>query len=108
MTWSRNGSCNEIDAKGLAGGAPKYPDKAPLAFAQETVKRYLPRGATCWRGNVRSEWWGHFEPFKREVNKVEDFATERGAILATLKVMWMQYNFVQARNPTECPTEGIF
>ena len=93
---------------GGGGGFAKVYGPAPLHFIQKEVKLFLPPGATCWRGNTRSEWWGHFAPNPRVIKAVRDYESEDQAIRAMLQAMWMQYNEHEGRPLTECLVASLF
>ena len=81
----------------------------PLVWEQKTVKVHTPPGASIWRGNTRGEWWGHFPPYKRVVEKlVEHGCDEKECIKAVLRALWTQYNEKFARPANACPVVGLF
>jgi hypothetical protein len=82
---------------GAAHGGKKYPAVMPLTFEQKDVKLFLPPVASCWRGNKRQEWWGHFKPNPRVVKNVRDYEDEDQTIKAMLQAMWMHYNEKEGR-----------
>ena len=86
----------------------KYPDNFPLEIPQATVKMYIPPTSSVWRGNVRSEWWGHMPPYRRVHKACKDFDSERDTIKELLKVLWVQFNEKYGRDKFTCPVKGIF
>ena len=55
----------------------KYPGQLPLEIPQVSVKRYIPPESSVWRGNVRSEWWGHMPPYRRVCKKCKKMLTQQ-------------------------------
>ena len=87
----------------------KYPDRIPLEFAQATVKRYIPVGTSCWRGNVRNEWWGHCPPYDRIHRRLVDFGgDERLAIISLREELRREHLEKHSLPKNKCPISGIF
>ena len=96
--------------KGAGGKGKAHKQVAlPLVFDQAKVKDYLPDGATCWRGNVRGEWWGHQPPFSRVVKKLDDYdGGERDAIIAMLQRIWKQHCWIHNTTIDTCWIKNLF
>ena len=93
---------------GVPGGAPKPPSSFPLVIVQAEVKSYVPPGTSVWRGNTRSEWWGHCKPNSRVFARVSEFDCERSAIKHLLQELWGQHNFKTGKPSRHCPIRGSF
>ena len=93
-------------------GGPK-PKEFPklsklLKLEQKEVKRFLPPGASVWRGNVRVEWWVHVKPLPRFCEKLEEHPDEKTCVRAVLPKAWNKFNFLNGKAPDRSPVEGIF
>ena len=86
----------------------KYPKKAPMKFEQVFVKDFLPPSVSCWRGNVRNEWWCHCQPYPRHAEPLERHGgDEQACIVAMLQEAWRQWLQKAALPLSECPIEGL-
>ena len=96
-------------AKALKDSLKGYVDALPLAIGHANVKKLIPPGASCWRGNLRGEWWGHFKPYTSFHEKITDHETEHAAAKAMVKKLWLQWaerEGVVAKDT--CPMSGLF
>ena len=96
-------------AKALKDSLKCYVDVLPLASTHANVKKLIPPGASCWRGNLRGEWWGHFKPYTSFHEKITDHETEHAAAKAVVKTLWQQWaerEGVVAKDT--CPMSGLF
>ena len=93
----------------LALANKKYPSSVPLDFRQEDVKLYIPPGTSCWRGNLRAEWWGHCQPYKRVREPTRRHGgNERETILSMLRQLWEQYCRKEGVGLKQCGIPGLF
>ena len=66
--------------------------KLPATVEQSTAKRFLPEGASIWRGLTRGEWCGHFPPNPRIRERWADYPDgEIGSMKAVLRRLWLQF-----------------
>ena len=96
-------------AKAVIAGLKKYPAALPLNLDQTNVKKLIPNGSVCWRGNVRGEWWGRLRPYKSFHEKLVDYATESDCMKAMVKKLWHQWCEKEGLEAhSTCPISGIF
>ena len=87
----------------------EYPKLLPLTLSHASVKKLLPQGAVCWRGNLRGEWWGHLRPYVSFHKKAADYANESDCMKAMLKTVWIQWGEkVGVDAKAVCPLKGLF
>ena len=113
-----NQSCLKKDAKSKPKGKmplpleltqKKYPKKVPMKFERAYVKDFMPPSVSCWRGNVRNEWWCHCQPYPRHAEPLERHGgDEQACIVAMLQEAWRQWLQKAALPLSECPIEGMF
>lgn len=73
-------------SRGRATDAPRYPS----SIEHSTAARFLPDGASCWRGLTRQEWCGHFPPNLR-IHQKWCVAGEAAALKGVIRRLWMQF-----------------
>ena len=87
----------------------KYPKKVPMKFEQVYVKEFMPPSVSCWRGNVRNEWWCHCQPYPRHAEPLERHGgDEQACIVAMLQEAWRQWLQAAMLPSSACPIEGLF
>ncbi|CAK0797975.1 unnamed protein product [Prorocentrum cordatum] len=99
-------------ARAKAGGKkPKVgagkTEKIPTTLTQKEAKKYLPPGASIWRGFSRGEWMGHMPPYRR-VSAPWSKHTEAGAMRVVLKKVWIQYLAKEVKDRSHCPWPELF
>ena len=96
-------------SKAVQNSLKQYPTALPLALNQSNVKRLLPSGAVCWRGNVRGEWWGHLRPHTSFHRKLADSASEHECVKEVLQELWTQWCQKEGLDAkSACPIVGLF
>jgi hypothetical protein len=81
----------------------------PLEITQANVKKLIPPGSSCWRGNLRGEWWGHLKPYTSFHEKLTDHETEHMAMKTMVKRLWLQWSEREGVVAKDiCPIAGLF
>ena len=76
---------------------------------QQHVRDFMPPNVSCWRGNVRNEWWCHVKPYKRHLESLERHGgDEQSCIHEMVKQAWTKYLEKEALPQSACPFDGIF
>ena len=96
-------------SKAVHSALKQYPKVLPLVLTHAGVKKLVPQGAVCWRGNLRGEWWGHLRPYTSFHKKVADYTNETDCMKAMLKTLWMQWGEKEGLDAkSTCPMVGLF
>ena len=100
---------SKASAKALKDSIRGYVDVLPLAIGHANVKKLIPPGASCWRGNLRGEWWGHLRPYTSFHEKLIDHENEHEAAKAMVKKLWEQWSEREGQVAKDiCPISGLF
>ena len=100
---------SKASAKALKDSLKGYMEALPLAIDHRNVKKLIPPGSACWRGNLRGEWWGHLKPYTSFHEKVSDYESETAAAKAMVKKLWEQWSEREAQVAKDiCPIKGLF
>ena len=86
------------------------PEKLKLPPGELTtaqLSHLRPPNSGLWRGNLQRRWNGHCPPFMR-VSASWDLFGHRSAAVLVLRDIWQQRLFLEGKDVTECPVEGLF
>ena len=80
----------------------------PHHCTQPEAKRLLPPGASIWRSLKRSEWCGHYPPYRRVTEPFTRSGSSQNALKACLRLLWRQYLDKFGKPDSECFVDGLF
>lgn len=87
------------------GSLTRFKKKAkepfPNLVSQKEAKKYLPPGASIWRGRTKMTWNGHCPP-RRRISEPWG-ADEQAALALILRRLWDQYLQLSGKESDECP-----
>lgn len=92
-----------------SSAAGKYPKKVPPInkISHQEAKKYIPEGASIWRGLQSGTWEGHFPPFRRVSRSWQRYGEDE-ALRLVLQSLWTNWHEFNGIPTAACPIEGIF
>jgi hypothetical protein len=105
---SYKSAANRLFAKAKAKGAAKRGKALPRALAvpevilQAEARKFIPDGASIWKGNTHQDWNGHFKPHKT-VSFKWSHHTEPTALKLTIGSLWAQFLEFHGHGDEVCP-----